>query len=59
MRGKEMGRQVIANGAISLSTVEYEHVTIREANTANQPFGSGNAITVQFKNPACQQTAAQ
>jgi hypothetical protein len=34
-------------------------VTIREASDANQPFGSGNAITVQFKNPACQQTAAQ
>ena len=57
MWGKEMGRQAVAQGAFSLSTVEYEHVAIREANNANQPFDSGNAITVQFKTAACQQTA--
>lgn len=53
MRGEETGRGIIALGAISLSTVEYEHVMIIEAQYANQPFD--NKITVRFKNPACRQ----
>ena len=59
MRGKEKGRGMLALGAISLSTVEYERVTISEAEYANQHFDSSyNEITVRFKNPACQPPAA-
>jgi hypothetical protein len=56
MRGTEMGRGVILLGAISLSTVEYEHVMIVETQYANQN-SIHNKITVRFKNPACQQPA--
>lgn len=60
MRGKETGRGMLALGAISVSIVEYEQVTISETEYANQPFDSSyNKITVQFKSPACQQPAAQ
>jgi hypothetical protein len=60
MRGKETGRYVLVSGAFSLSTVEYEHVMISEAKYDNQSFDSiYNKITVQFKNPACQQPSAQ
>ena len=55
MRGKEMGQGVLHLGAISSSTVEYEHVTLIEAHYASQPFDSRyNTITVKFKNSACQ-----
>jgi hypothetical protein len=58
MRGTQAGgRGVISLSAISFSMVEYEHVTIIEANDFNQPFSSDNTITVQFKSPACQQPA--
>jgi hypothetical protein len=58
IRGKETGRHVTAAGAVSLSTVEYEHVAISETEYANQPFDSSyNKITVRFKNTPCQPTA--
>ena len=50
MRGKELGRMMEINGMISISSVEYEHVTINELQYANQPFGSDNTITLTFKN---------
>src|SRR5579864_3217783 len=50
MRGKELGRMTENNGMISISSVEYEHVTINELQYANQPFSSDNTITVTFKN---------
>jgi hypothetical protein len=60
MRGKETGQYVLFSGAFSLSTVEYEHVMISEAEYANQPFDSSyNKITVRFKKPDCQQPTAQ
>jgi hypothetical protein len=59
MRGTEMRRGVIFLGAVSFSTVEYEHVMIVEVKYDNQPFDSSyNKITVRFTNPACQQQAA-
>ena len=60
MRGKEMGRYVLIMGAFSVSTVEYEHVMISEANYANEAFDSiRNTITVRFHSVACQQPTAQ
>jgi hypothetical protein len=68
MRGKELGRGQGASGPFyTVSSVTYEQVTITEAraslatNYGNYPYGNivsgSNAITVQFKNVACQQTA--
>ena len=60
MRGKESRRSVLVSGAFSRSFVEYEHVTISEAEYANQPFDSiHNTITVRFHNAGCQQLSAQ
>ena len=58
MRGKELGRRMEAMGAISVSSVEYEHVTVSELADANQPFGHNNTITVRFKNGECLDPAA-
>jgi hypothetical protein len=38
MQGKERGRYMLAMGAFSLSTVEYEHVIISAVEYANQHF---------------------
>jgi hypothetical protein len=59
VRGKELGQHMETMGAISLSSVEYEHVTISELQDANQPFGNNNTITVTFKNDNCQMPAGQ
>ena len=50
LRGKEQGRGIIMLGAISLLSIDYEHVMIGEAQHANQPFDRNNTITVTFKN---------
>jgi len=50
MRGKELRRGAFMSGMISISSVQYEHVTIDELQYANQPFGRDNTITVTFKN---------
>jgi hypothetical protein len=55
LRGKELGRYVEMMGAISMSVIEFEHVTINEVQYANQPFGNDNTITVTFKNEKCQE----
>jgi hypothetical protein len=49
MRGNELGRGTIMMGAVSISSVEYEHVTVSELQSANHPFDK-NTITVSFKN---------
>jgi hypothetical protein len=59
LRGKELGHLIEAMGAISVSSVEYEHVTIRELRDENQPFGDNNTITITFKNGDCQSPASQ
>ena len=48
MRGKELRRGAFMSGLSSMSSVEYEHVTIHEFQYANQPFDSNNIITVTF-----------
>jgi hypothetical protein len=58
MRGKELGRGNYLFGAISLLSVEYEHVTIVEPKDENQPFGN-NTITVSFKTNNCQTPPGQ
>jgi hypothetical protein len=50
MRGKELRRGAFMSGLSSMSSVEYEHITIHEFQYANQPFGRDNTITVTFKN---------
>jgi len=50
MRGKELGRSGFMSGMISISSVQYEHVTINEFQYANQPFRADNTITLTFKN---------
>jgi hypothetical protein len=59
MRGKELGRMAEYMGAVSLSSDEYEHVTISELQYANQPFGERDTITVTLKNDNCQRPAGQ
>ncbi len=49
MRGKELGRGMMAVGAPMLSLTDYEHVTISEMKNGD----IGNGITVTFKNAAC------
>ena len=51
MRGKELRRFYSAMGAISMSTVEYENVTISESLQGARRTG----ITVRFKNEDCQE----
>jgi hypothetical protein len=50
MRGKELARSMFMSGMISMSSVQYEHVMIGEAQHADQPFARDNTITVTFKN---------
>jgi hypothetical protein len=49
-RGKELRQMMNIHGMISISSVEYEHVTISELQYADQPFGNNNTITLTFKN---------
>jgi hypothetical protein len=52
MRGKEIGRMMETMGAISISWIEYEHVTISESQHADS-FAPDNTITVTFKTDGC------
>jgi hypothetical protein len=52
MRGKELSRRTMSMGAFSISSVEYEQVTISETRHAGQPFGN-DTITVNFRNASC------
>ena len=58
MRSTETGRRIIFAGALSLSVVEYEHVTISEPQNGNSPALRGE-ITVTFKNETCRDAAIQ
>jgi hypothetical protein len=51
MRGKELRRMVMAFGAPSVSTIEYENVVISESLQDVRRTG----VTVTFKNEPCQQ----
>lgn len=50
LRGKEVTHGAFISGLISMSSVEYEHVTFHELQYANQPFSRDNTITVTFTN---------
>ena len=58
LRGKELGRFLEAFGAISVSVMDYEHVTISEPHNANEPFAN-RSITLRFKRQDCQPTTGQ
>jgi len=57
MRGKELRRMSQAMGLVSLFSIEYEHVTVRELQIG-QPFSQDNTITVTFENDGCHSTSA-
>ncbi len=49
MRGKELQRWATTSGVQSMSTVEYENVTISESS----PAGTRSGLTVTFKHEEC------
>lgn len=49
MRGAELRRGVSVSGLASMTSIEYENVTIGEVNIADQPFAK-TSITLRFKN---------
>lgn len=56
MRGEELGRQLIALGAISTSLITYTHVSISEVFTAQRDH---DTITVMFKGYDCERSAGR
>jgi hypothetical protein len=58
MRGRELRRMSEIMGTISLSSVEYEHVAIRELQHGTA-FDNDNKITVSFLNENCKPPAGQ
>ena len=52
IRGKELRRMLETFGAVSVSFIEYEKVTVSETE-AGQPFSRDNHITVTFKRDDC------
>jgi len=54
MRGKQTGGITEVFSLTSLSTVEYENVTITETQTGNQAESKDNTITIRFKKVGCQ-----
>ncbi len=42
IRGKELRRGAFMSGLSSMSSIEYEHITIHEFQYANQPFDSNH-----------------
>jgi hypothetical protein len=57
MRGKELGRMAQVSGIISLTSIDYEYVTISELQVGNQH--DRGTITVRFKSYDCQRPAGQ
>jgi hypothetical protein len=52
-RGKEGGGFTEVFSMTSLTTVEYENVTVIEIQTGNEPESKDNTITIRFKNAGC------
>lgn len=46
-------------GALSMSFIDYEYISISEPQDANQPFRKDHTITVTFKSYDCQRAAGQ
>lgn len=57
MRGAELRRMSAQLGQISITSIEYQNVTIAEFQSANQT-PNGNTITLTFKNDTCPQPDA-
>lgn len=49
MRGTELRRMMSSSGMASVTSIEYENVTIGEVSMADQPFAK-TSITLRFKN---------
>jgi hypothetical protein len=58
MRGKELGRLINYQGAVSDSVIQYEHVTMSEIRYANG-LARGQTITVMITNDGCHFRAGQ
>jgi len=54
MRGKELRRMMSMSGVMSISWVEYEHITISELQGSNK-----DTITVTFQDTHCESPAGQ
>ena len=57
MRGKELRRMAQVSGTISLTSVDYEYVTISELQVGDHH--DRGTITLRFKNYDCQRPAGQ
>jgi hypothetical protein len=57
IRGKELGRMAQVSGTISLSSIEYENITISELQVGDQH--DRGTITLRFKNYDCERPAGQ
>ena len=53
-RGKETRGFTEVFSLTSLTTTEYENVTVTEIQTGNEPESKDNTITIRFKNAGCQ-----
>jgi hypothetical protein len=57
MRGKEIQQSAMMSGLLSVSYVQYEHVSVSESQNANDAFAG--TITVTFLNEGCHRASAQ
>jgi hypothetical protein len=57
LRGREIHRYIASMGALSVSVIEYEHLSLSEMQ-AGEPFSHDNIITVTFTNDVCRSVAA-
>lgn len=58
VRGKELFRGMSSAGAISVSIIDYEHVSISAVQSANDVFPK-DPTRVMFKTPGCQAAMAK
>jgi hypothetical protein len=55
MRGIEVSRGMLALGALSLSFINYDRVTVTESFHGNGAFDGRDTITITFKGVDCEQ----
>ena len=55
MRGIEVSRGLLALGALSLSFINYDRVTVTESFHGNEAFDNRDSITITFKGVDCEQ----
>jgi len=56
LRGQQLTRSVFMNGALSQTSIDYEHVRVSETHSSNDPFSG--AIVVVFKGGGCETTVS-